>query len=103
MSSQTSELFCYSAAAILIRQFLGGAWNVDWRPKGDYSSACSKYNQHELKLIECIFRRFTVAISDRPGGVAELCRILADLGVSIKDMMHERAWIKDIYMVEVCK
>ncbi|XP_066944322.1 uncharacterized protein [Macrobrachium rosenbergii] len=46
--------------------------------------------------------KFTVTVSDRPGGIAELTRLLANLGVSIKDMMHERAWIKnDIFSVEV--
>ncbi|XP_066992529.2 L-threonine ammonia-lyase isoform X2 [Anabrus simplex] len=46
--------------------------------------------------------KFTVTVSDRPGGIAELCRLLASLGVSIKDIMHERAWIKsDIFSVEV--
>lgn len=35
-------------------------------------------------------------------GIAELTRLLANLGVSIKDMLHERAWIKnDIFSVEV--
>lgn len=37
--------------------------------------------------------RFVVTISDRPGGVAGLTRKLADLGVSIKDIFHERAWL----------
>lgn len=45
--------------------------------------------------------RFTVTVSDRPGGISELCRILADTGVVIKDIMHERAWLKDIYCVDV--
>jgi len=45
--------------------------------------------------------RFNVTVSDRPGGIAELCRLLALTGVSIKDIMHERAWLKDIYSVEV--
>lgn len=40
-------------------------------------------------------------MDDRPGGIAELCRCLADVGVTIKDIMHERAWLKDIYSVEV--
>ena len=35
-------------------------------------------------------------------GIAELTRLLANLGVSIKDMVHERAWIRsDIFSVEV--
>lgn len=45
--------------------------------------------------------RFTVTVSDRPGGVLELCRIMTELGVSIKDIMHERAWLNDVYSVEV--
>lgn len=46
-------------------------------------------------------RRFTVTVSDGPGGVAKLCNLLASLGVSIKDIMHERAFIRDIHHVEV--
>lgn len=46
--------------------------------------------------------RFSVELSDRPGGVLELCKLLARLGVSIKDIMHERAWLTDTYSVEVC-
>ncbi|XP_012275982.1 uncharacterized protein LOC105697329 isoform X2 [Orussus abietinus] len=46
--------------------------------------------------------KFSVTVSDRPGGIAELCRMLAEIGVSIKDIMHERAWImSDIFSVEV--
>lgn len=47
------------------------------------------------------FNRFNVTLDDCPGGIAQLCRFLADVGVSIKDIMHERAWLKDIYSVEV--
>lgn len=46
-------------------------------------------------------QRFTVTVSDGPGGVAKLCNLLAKLGVSIKDIMHERAFIRDIHHVEV--
>ncbi|KAI8115310.1 hypothetical protein FF38_09000 [Lucilia cuprina] len=45
--------------------------------------------------------KFNVEVTDRPGGIHELCEILHSLGVSIKDIMHERAWLKDIYTVEV--
>lgn len=46
--------------------------------------------------------KFTVTVTDRPGGIAELAKTLAQCGVSIKDMVHERAWIKnDIFSVEV--
>lgn len=46
--------------------------------------------------------KFTVTVSDRPGGIAELCTTLASIGVSIKDIMHERAWImSDVFSVDV--
>ncbi|XP_054288339.1 L-threonine ammonia-lyase-like [Macrosteles quadrilineatus] len=46
--------------------------------------------------------KFSVVASDRPGGIAELCRLLADTGVSIKDILHERAWITyDVFSVKV--
>lgn len=45
--------------------------------------------------------RFSVTVSDRPGGIADLCKLLGTLGVSIKDIMQERAWIKDIFSVGV--
>ncbi|KAK7793991.1 hypothetical protein R5R35_003955 [Gryllus longicercus] len=46
--------------------------------------------------------KFKVTVSDRPGGIAELCRLMSSIGVSIKDIVHERAWIKsDIFSVEV--
>lgn len=35
--------------------------------------------------------RFSTAVSDRPGGIAALTRILADVGASIKDINHDRA------------
>ncbi|XP_076165427.1 serine racemase [Ptiloglossa arizonensis] len=46
--------------------------------------------------------KFTVTVSDRPGGIAELCKMLANIGVSIKDIVHERAWLmSDIFSVNV--
>ena len=36
--------------------------------------------------------RFTALISDRPGGLAVLCRAIADTGASIKDIAHDRAF-----------
>lgn len=46
--------------------------------------------------------KFTVVVSDRPGGIAELCKLCAGLGVSIKDILHERAWItSDVFSVKV--
>jgi threonine dehydratase len=46
--------------------------------------------------------RFVVTIRDRPGGIAELTALMAKIGVSIKDIFHERAWLKyDIHSVRV--
>lgn len=45
--------------------------------------------------------KFNCEVNDRPGGINDLCEILAKLGVSIKDIMHERAWLHDVYKVEV--
>jgi threonine dehydratase len=36
--------------------------------------------------------RFTAKISDRPGGLAELSRVIAAAGASIKDIEHDRAF-----------
>lgn len=36
--------------------------------------------------------RFTVTISDRPGGLAELCRVIAASGASINQVSHDRAF-----------
>lgn len=36
--------------------------------------------------------RFTATISDRPGGLAELSRVIASTGASIKDIAHDRAF-----------
>ncbi|XP_037051257.1 L-threonine ammonia-lyase-like [Bradysia coprophila] len=45
--------------------------------------------------------KFIATVSDRPGGISDLCKLMASVGVSIKDIMHERAFIRDIYSVEV--
>lgn len=46
--------------------------------------------------------RFMVTVSDRPGGIAELAKFIAVRGASIKDMFHERAWLKsDVFSVQV--
>jgi len=37
---------------------------------------------------------FNVVVSDRPGGIAELSKLMSNVGVSIKDIVHERAWVK---------
>jgi len=36
--------------------------------------------------------RFTVSISDRPGGLAKLAEVIASTGASIKEIMHDRAF-----------
>jgi len=48
--------------------------------------------------------RFTVVISDRPGGLAALSRVIAESGASFKDIEHDRAFSgPDIHAVNaVC-
>jgi threonine dehydratase len=36
--------------------------------------------------------RFTVSISDRPGGLARLAQVIAGAGASIKEILHDRAF-----------
>lgn len=38
--------------------------------------------------------RIVANVSDRPGGVAELTALVADMGASVKDIFHERAWLQ---------
>lgn len=46
--------------------------------------------------------KFKVTVSDRPGGISELCKLICSIGVSIKDVIHERAWVtSDVFSVEV--
>lgn len=42
---------------------------------------------------DCRLSSFYVTVSDRPGGIANLTSLLGDLGASIKDIYHERAWL----------
>jgi threonine dehydratase len=37
---------------------------------------------------------FYATVSDRPGGIAKLTGLLFDMGASIKDIYHERAWLQ---------
>ena len=37
--------------------------------------------------------RFTVMVSDRPGGIAKLSALFYKMNASIKDIYHERAWL----------
>jgi threonine dehydratase len=36
--------------------------------------------------------RFTAEISDRPGGLAKFAELLRDIGVSVKDIVHDRTF-----------
>ncbi len=46
--------------------------------------------------------RFTATISDRPGGLADLARQIANCGASIKQVVHERAFASsDVSAVKV--
>ncbi|RNA15110.1 threo-3-hydroxyaspartate ammonia-lyase-like [Brachionus plicatilis] len=43
-----------------------------------------------------------VTISDRPGSLAEFTKLVSAFGASIKDIAHERAWLKsDVFSVQV--
>uniref|UniRef100_A0AC35U810 PALP domain-containing protein n=1 Tax=Rhabditophanes sp. KR3021 TaxID=114890 RepID=A0AC35U810_9BILA len=46
--------------------------------------------------------KFDVVVSDRPGGIAELTTKIAQLGASIKEIYHERAWLaQTVFSVRV--
>ncbi|KAM3960493.1 L-threonine ammonia-lyase-like [Aphomia sociella] len=46
--------------------------------------------------------KFKVTVSDRPGGMAEMCALLAGIGVTLRDCVPERAWVKgDVFSVEM--
>ena len=46
--------------------------------------------------------RFSAVISDRPGGLAGLTKLLADAGASVKEIIHERAFTGgDVFAVSV--
>ena len=42
-------------------------------------------------VVDGLLARFTAVISDRPGGLAKLARLLAEAGASIKEVTHDRA------------
>ena len=45
---------------------------------------------------------FNVVVSDRPGGIADLTKLIPSVGVSIKDIVQERAWVRtDAFAVGV--
>jgi len=39
--------------------------------------------------------RLSVPVSDRPGGIADVTRVIAGVGASVKDIFHERAWLQN--------
>ena len=43
-------------------------------------------------VVDGRLTRFTAVISDRPGGLAKLARLLAEAGASIKEVTHDRAF-----------
>lgn len=43
-------------------------------------------------VVDGRMSRFTAVISDRPGGLAKLARLLAEAGASIKEVTHDRAF-----------
>lgn len=46
--------------------------------------------------------KFKVTVVDRPGGMADLCGLLANLGVTMRDCVPERAWVKgDVFSCDV--
>ncbi|KAK3740702.1 hypothetical protein QZH41_019068 [Actinostola sp. cb2023] len=46
--------------------------------------------------------RFIVTVTDRPGGIAELTRLLSSLEASVKDIYHERAWLtSSVFSVQI--
>ena len=46
--------------------------------------------------------RFSAVISDRPGGLAGLTKLIADSGASVKEIVHERAFAGgDVFAVSV--
>jgi threonine dehydratase len=46
--------------------------------------------------------RFETTISDRPGGLAALAKVIADAGASVKDIVHDRAFAtSDLSSVDV--
>ncbi|CAH0594300.1 unnamed protein product [Chrysodeixis includens] len=46
--------------------------------------------------------KFKVTVSDRPGGMADMCSLLATLGVTIRDCVPERAWVKgDVFSCQL--
>eukprot|EP00730_Choanoeca_flexa_P005888 TRINITY_DN12044_c0_g1_i2.p2 TRINITY_DN12044_c0_g1~~TRINITY_DN12044_c0_g1_i2.p2 ORF type:complete len:427 (+),score=98.17 TRINITY_DN12044_c0_g1_i2:4054-5334(+) len=46
--------------------------------------------------------KFRIDVPDRPGSIAQLTKITAEIGGSVKDIQHERAWLQtDIHSVTI--
>ncbi|CAF0981801.1 unnamed protein product [Rotaria magnacalcarata] len=43
-----------------------------------------------------------LTVSDRPGSLAQMCKLFSTAGASVKDIYHERAWLKsDMFSVQI--
>lgn len=43
-----------------------------------------------------------LTVSDRPGSLAQMCKLFSSAGASVKDIYHERAWLKsDMFSVQI--
>uniref|UniRef100_A0A0X3P6S0 L-serine deaminase n=4 Tax=Schistocephalus solidus TaxID=70667 RepID=A0A0X3P6S0_SCHSO len=52
--------------------------------------------------VECRLVRFKVSITDRVGGLADLCNMLRDLGVCIREVYHDRCFLKsEVFKTQV--
>ncbi|KAJ0173575.1 hypothetical protein K1T71_010724 [Dendrolimus kikuchii] len=46
--------------------------------------------------------KFKVSVIDRPGSMADLCELLCNIGVAMRDCVPERAWInRDVFTVQL--
>ncbi|KAK0417645.1 hypothetical protein QR680_013124 [Steinernema hermaphroditum] len=69
---------------------------------GNIDTTCLGRSIDRGLVFDSRLTRFSVVVSDRPGGIAELCSIIASCRASIKDMFQERAWVRqDIFSVKV--
>ena len=56
------------------------------------TSRCSAASSRSASSPTAGSARFTVSISDRPGGLARLAEVIASTGASIKEIVHDRAF-----------
>eukprot|EP00106_Octopus_bimaculoides_P020665 XP_014788107.1 PREDICTED: L-threonine dehydratase catabolic TdcB-like [Octopus bimaculoides] len=48
--------------------------------------------------------KFVAVISDKPGGLSDFTTLISSIGITIKDIFHERAWLNgDVFSVKVLK